>query len=187
MRRPRWAPLAIAGVVTAEVLAFVTVGQMLGFGPTVLLVMAASLLGAALLRREGLRAWRGFREAAAAGAPPGPRVSDGVVGLAGALLLALPGLVTGLAGALLLLPPGRHLARSQVQARAERTMTSAQAGHVFGPRFVRVRQQPPHRPADGAPTAAGDTDDTEVVEGELVDDDPPAGHPHDRHRGGDRR
>jgi UPF0716 protein FxsA len=161
--RLRWAPLAVLAVAAAELAAFFGLGNLIGFGLTVLLVAAVSLLGVVLLRREGLRAWRGFRQAATAGSPPGQRVTDGVVGLGGALLLAAPGLVTGLAGAALLTPPVRRLARSRVQARAERRMTSAEAGEVFGPRRVRVQQDQP-------PPAGGGAAEGEVVEGEIVDD-----------------
>lgn len=163
--RRRWVPAAALGVAVAEVAAFVGLGTLLGYGVTLLLVVVISLLGLVLLRREGLRAWRGFRAAVAAGAPPGPQVTDGVVGLGGALLLAVPGVVTGVAGAALLVPPLRRLARSRVQTRAERRMSSAEAGEVFGPRRVRVqREQPAPEPPRG-PRPDGD-----VVEGEIVDD-----------------
>jgi UPF0716 protein FxsA len=158
-RRLRWAPLGVLGLMAAEVAAFVALGNLVGYALTVLLVMVASVLGLVLLRREGLRAWRGFREAVEAGAPPGPRVTDGVIGLGGALLLATPGLVTGVAGAVLLAPPVRGLTRRRVQVRAERRMSSAEAGEVFGPRRVwaeRDRSEPT------------DTTDLEVVEGEIV-------------------
>lgn len=163
MNRFRWAPAATLLVGAAEIMAFVGLSQLIGVWLTLLLVVAVSLVGLVLLRREGLRAWRGFRQAAAGGAPPGPQVTDGVVGLGGALLLAAPGLLTGLAGAALLTPPVRALARSRVQVRAERRMSSAQAGEVFGPRRVRAqRAQPP------AADQPGDGD--EVVEGEIVDE-----------------
>lgn len=163
VNRIRWAPAATLLVGAAEILAFVGLSQLIGVWLTLLLVVAVSLVGLVLVRREGLRAWRGFRQAAAGGAPPGPRVTDGVVGLGGALLLAAPGLLTGLAGAALLTPPVRALARSRVQARAERRMSSAQAGEVFGPRRVRVDRAQP-----AAADQPGDGD--EVVEGEIVDD-----------------
>lgn len=159
--RLRWAPLVMLLLGAAELAAFIGLGNLIGFGLTLLLVVLVSLLGVLLLRREGLRAWHGFRQAATAGAPPGPRVTDGVVGLGGALLLAAPGLVTGLVGAAMLTPPVRRLARGRVQASAERRMSSAEAGQVFGPRRIRVE-----RPEPAGPGQAGD----EVVEGEIVDD-----------------
>lgn len=145
-------------MIVSEVVAFLLVGSVLGYALTLLVVVVASVLGVVLLRREGLRAWRGYQQAAAAGAPPGLRMTDGVIGLGGALLLAAPGLVSGAAGTLLLLPPVRGVARRWMQARVERQMSSAAAGEMFGPRRVRVQQDPQ--------PAAGD----EIVEGEIVDD-----------------
>jgi UPF0716 protein FxsA len=114
----------------------------------VLLVLAASAAGVLLLRREGMRAWRGFRAAADAGRPPGDQVTDGLVGLGAGLLLAIPGLVTGAFGILLALPPGRQVARLVVRRATERRISSAAAGDLFGPRRVRVRRGTP-RPPDG--------------------------------------
>lgn len=158
MNRARWIPLALLGLTLAEIGVFIGLASLIGYGWTLLAVALMSLLGLVLLRREGLRAWRGFREAAAAGGPPGPRVTDGLVGLAGALLLASPGLVSGVIGAALLTPPVRGLARRQVQRRAERLMSSAEAGQVFGPRRVWAQRD------ESRPAAPSD-----VVEGEIVD------------------
>src|SRR4051812_36880175 len=104
-RRLRFVPLALLLVAVVEIAVFVLLGRLIGFGPTILLVLVASGAGLFLLRREGMRAWRGFRTAAEAGRPPGPQVVDGLVGLGAGLLLALPGLVSGLVGLLLVVPP----------------------------------------------------------------------------------
>jgi UPF0716 protein FxsA len=154
----RWAPLALVGAMVAELAAFIGLGYLIGFGWTVLLVVVVSVVGLVLLRREGLRAWRGFREAARGGSAPGRQVTDGLVGLGGALLLAAPGLLTSAAGAALLVPPVRRWARQRIQTRAERQMSAAEAGQVFGPRRVRAERDQPAAEAD-----------TEVVEGEIVD------------------
>ncbi|MEN3308049.1 MAG: protein FxsA, partial [Micromonosporaceae bacterium] len=107
---------------------------------TLLLVLATSALGSLLLRREGIRAWRRFRDAAQQGRAPGEEVSNGLVGLSGAVLLVIPGFLTDLAGLALLVPPVRRLARSRVQAFAERRVSPALATDLFGPRRVRVRR-----------------------------------------------
>ncbi|GAA2190589.1 FxsA family protein [Micromonospora lupini] len=168
MRRGlRFVPVALLLAVLLELAVFVGVGRAVGFGAAVLLVFAASLLGLVLLRREGMRAWRGFRDAARAGQPPGRQVTDGLVGLAGALLLAVPGLVSGLVGLLLMVPPLRRLARSGVQRTAERRVSSMVAGDLFGPRTVRVRQgapQPPPRPEQPVVVDGG-----RAIEGEIVE------------------
>ena len=169
MRRGmRYVPPALLLLAALELTVFVLVGRGVGFGVALLLVFAVSVLGLALLRREGMRAWRGFRAAAASGRPPGQQVTDGLVGLAGALLLALPGLVTGAVGLLLLVPPVRRLARVGAQRATERRVSSMVAGDLFGPRRVRVYRgapQPPpatpqHQPA-GEPGPA--------IEGEIVE------------------
>jgi UPF0716 protein FxsA len=142
--------------VVAEIVVFVLVAQWIGVALTILLVLASSLVGAWLLRNSGLRAWRGLREAGLAGRPPGPEVSQGLLGLLSGLLLVVPGFLTDLVGLALLAPPLRRLAGRGAQRAAERRMSSAAAGTVFGPRRVRVRP-------GGAPT------DGEPIEGEIVD------------------
>ncbi len=180
MRRSlRFVPLALLVSVVAELAVFVLVGRAIGFGAATLLVFAASLLGMVLLRREGIRAWRGFREAAQSGRPPGRQVTDGLVGLLGALLLATPGLASGLVGVVLLVPPVRKVARGGMQRAAERRVSSMTAGDLFGPRRVRVYRgapQPgeagrpePTGPAAPPPPAAPVVDNGQAIEGEIVE------------------
>lgn len=169
MRSPiAWLPLGLLLTAVAEVAVFVAVAHAIGAGWAVLAGAALSLLGLVLLRREGVRAWRRFREAAEAGRPPGAQVSDGLVGLVGALLLAVPGFVTAALGVLLLLPPVRILARRRAQAIAERRMTTAAAGSLFGPRKVRVHRGDPVDEPAPAPVVPG-----AAIEGEIVDAGPP--------------
>jgi UPF0716 protein FxsA len=172
----RWVFLAGVATAIAELAVFILVANWLGWGWAVLLVLAASLAGALLLRRESIGAWRRLRDAAQANRPPGRQVINGLVGLAGALLLAVPGLLTGAAGALLLIPPLRRLAAGQVERRAERMLSSAAAGDLFGPRRVRVQRGEP-RP--GGP--AGGPGPT--IEGEIVGPSPaePGGAPGQAH------
>ncbi|WP_262284156.1 FxsA family protein [Micromonospora sp. MA102] len=168
MRRGlKYLPPALLLLALVELTVFVLVGRGIGFGFAVLLVFAASLLGLVLLRREGMRAWRGFRAAVESRQPPGQQVTDGLVGLLGALLLALPGLVSGLVGLLLLVPPVRRLARAGVRRATERRVSSMVAGDLFGPRRVRVRRgaaQPTPAPQPPPVTEPG-----RAIEGEIVE------------------
>jgi len=50
--------LAFALTVLAEIVVFTVIGNLIGFGWAVLLVLALSMIGLVLLRREGMRAWR---------------------------------------------------------------------------------------------------------------------------------
>jgi UPF0716 protein FxsA len=172
MRRGlRLVPLALLFAVAVEIVVFVLIGQAIGFGWAVLLVLAASILGLLLVRREGMRAWRGFRAAAQSGSPPGRQVVDGLVGLGAALLLAVPGLVSGAIGLLLVVPPVRRLAGRGVQAATERRVSAMVAGDLFGPRRVRVRRgqpQPTEPSADQAPPPAPGP----AIEGEIIEQRP---------------
>ncbi|MEU7905404.1 FxsA family protein [Actinoplanes sp. NPDC049118] len=162
-------PLGLLLLAVAEFAVFVAVVHAVGAAWALLIVIASSVAGLALLRREGVRGWRAFREAAESGRPPGAQVSNSLVGLLGALLLAVPGFITAAAGLLLVLPPGRILARRAVERAAERRVSSAVAGDLFGPRHVRVHQSDPLAdPPPASPAPAGGVIQGEVVEGEIV-------------------
>lgn len=165
-------PVGLSLLAIAEIVVFVGVVHALGGVWAVLLLVAFSVLGMALLRREGIKGWRAFRLAAEQGRPPGKQVSDSLAGLGGALLLAAPGFITAVAGLLLLVPPGRGLARRGLERYTERQMGAAVAGDLFGPRRVKVRRGEPvvvveqEEPAPApAPAAAIEG---EVIEGEVL-------------------
>jgi UPF0716 protein FxsA len=151
--------IGLVGLAVLEVVLLVLVAHQIGVLPTVLLVLATALLGGWRLRQEGSRAWRALREASAAGRPIGAEVSDGLVGLASALLLVVPGFVTDAVGLALLVPPVRRGARGGVRRLTERRVSPAVAGDLFGPRQVRVRVR------RGAPDPETDA----PIEGEIVD------------------
>jgi UPF0716 protein FxsA len=171
MRRPlALLPVGLALLSIAEIVVFLSVAHAIGFGWAVLLALAFTVTGLALLRREGIVGWRRFQAAAGEGRPPGADVSNSLVGLGGALLFALPGFLTSLAGLVLLLPPGRVLARRGIENFAGRRLGSAAVGDLFGPRRVKVRRgssavvvEEPSAPS--APVAAIEG---EVVEGEVI-------------------
>ena len=161
-------PLGLLLLAVAEISAFVAVVHALGALWAILLIAASSLAGLALLRREGIKGWRAFRAATEAGRPAGAQVSNSLVGLGGALLLAVPGFITAVAGLLLVLPPGRVLARRGVERATERRVSSAMAGDLFGPRHVRVKQSAPVDDPAPATAPAGEIVQGEVVEGDIV-------------------
>jgi UPF0716 protein FxsA len=161
--------LLLLGVVPiVELTVLISIGQVIGAGWTILLVLATSALGAWLLRREGARSWRALREDASAGRPPGNAATDGVLVLAGGLLMLIPGFVSDVIGALLIAPPTRRLIRRPAQALISRRMSPAAAMSFFGPRTVRVRTGEPY---PDRPASAGreSTTATETIEGEILD------------------
>jgi len=94
-----------------ELYVIIQVGHVLGVVPTLALLVAISMLGASLCKREGLAVIRRIQDQLAERRLPGVALLDGaLVLLAGALLLT-PGFVTDGIGLLLLLPPVRAGAR----------------------------------------------------------------------------
>jgi UPF0716 protein FxsA len=153
--------------VVVELIVFILVVKAIGLGWALLALLAASIGGAWLLKREGTRAWRRFREVTAAGGRPGPHLSRALVGLVAAVLLILPGFVSDVIGLALLIPPIRAVAGRATVALATRRLSSSVAGDLFGPRRVRVKVGRTVRaPADTPPTW---TDAAAPIEGEVVD------------------
>jgi UPF0716 protein FxsA len=88
------------------------VGQMLGFWPTLWLVILMGMLGAALARRQGLQTLARINAELAAGQVPTTPLADGALILLAAALLITPGFLTDVFGLALLIPPVRRLVRS---------------------------------------------------------------------------
>jgi len=157
--RSRWLSYLPFVLAVVEIVVFVLVGQWVGFGWAVLGYLATSVLGVAVLQREGSRAWAALRTAATSGRVPEQSAGDRRARVLGGVLLTLPGLVTDVAGILLFLPPIQHA----VARRAPRQ--SLGPGTGFGPPWG----QAPGGTANHrqSPASAGDS----VVEGEVVEDE----------------
>jgi UPF0716 protein FxsA len=90
-----------------EITVLVLVGQAIGVLPTILLLIAASVVGMWLLRREGARTFAAFQQALRERRVPQREVADGfIIGAAGVLIL-LPGFVSDVLALGLLFPPTR--------------------------------------------------------------------------------
>lgn len=87
-----------------EIFTIIEVGHAIGGWPTFLLIVALSLLGAYLVKRQGLRVWQQIRSEMAMGMIPGESLLEGACVLIGGVLLMTPGFVTDALGLILLLP-----------------------------------------------------------------------------------
>ena len=106
--------LVIAFIVVplVELYVIIKVGGAIGIGPTILLLLLDSLLGAFLLRHQGRSAWVAFNRAMAESRLPAKEVLDGVLIIFGGALLLTPGFITDIFGLCLLIPPTRAIVRS---------------------------------------------------------------------------
>jgi UPF0716 protein FxsA len=115
-----------------ELWVIIEVGGLIGVLPTLALLLAISLLGATLLRRQGRDAWRRFNAALAERRFPGREVADGLLITIGGALLLTPGFVTDGVGLLLLLSPTRAIARRLLRAWVGHRFVVAGAGAMGG-------------------------------------------------------
>src|SRR4051795_7123832 len=104
----------------AELYVIFKIGDAIGWGPTLGLLVVDSLLGAWLLRSQGRNVWRRFQETMQAGRVPHREVFDGVLVIFGGAFLITPGFLTDIVGVLLLLPPTRSVFRRWLPRRGGR-------------------------------------------------------------------
>lgn len=94
-----------------ELWVIIKIGGSIGIGPTMVLLIFDSVVGALLLRSQGRSAWVAFNRALTESRIPGREVLDGVLIIFGGALLLTPGFVTDIVGLLLLIPPTRAIVR----------------------------------------------------------------------------
>jgi UPF0716 protein FxsA len=101
--------IAFTVIPAVELYLLVSLGQWIGPLSTVLLIVLTGLFGAALAKQEGTAVLRQLREDLGRGLPPASHLVEGVMVLAGGLLLLTPGLLTDLTGFSLIIPFSRRL------------------------------------------------------------------------------
>ncbi|WLQ32634.1 FxsA family protein [Streptomyces castrisilvae] len=168
-RRPRartLVPLAVAAWAVLEIWLLILVADVAGGLTVVILLAAGIVLGAAVIKRAGRRAFRNLTETlqqmpgqpgadgSSSPVPPSGR-GNGFLMLGG-LLIMIPGMVSDVAGLLLLVPPVRSALSRYAEKSLERRMRVAAPGG-FSDAFQQARI---HRP------------DGKVVQGEVIRDEP---------------
>jgi len=102
---------ALLGALLVEIIVTVAAIRLIGFWPTVGLLLALSVLGGWLVRRGGGRAPGAVAAGSRSGRMPTGELGDAALILVGGALLLVPGFVTGLVGLCFLLPLTRPLTR----------------------------------------------------------------------------
>jgi UPF0716 protein FxsA len=107
----------------AELIVIIKIGSTIGALETIALLILVSLVGAWLVKREGLSLLARMQRDLNAGRVPTDGLIDGVLLLAAGALLLAPGFITDVFGILLLVPPVRFVLRrfllSRYRTRAE--------------------------------------------------------------------
>lgn len=162
----------LIGVPLIEIWALVRVADLTGWGTALGLLLAMSVAGAVLLRREGAKAWRAFATALAEGRLPAAEVVDGALVIVGGALMLTPGFVTDVVGLACVLPPSRALVNRALR-RQVRGLLGVNGIALWGSGRRPRGPVPPPRWTDPRPAPPADPG---VIDVEVVDirrDDPP--------------
>ena len=97
-----------------EIFIIAQVASGLGLLPTIGVLILMSVIGAWLVKREGLSVVERVQKTMSSGRMPHNELLDGAMILGGGALMLTPGFLTDLVGMSLLLPPVRALLRSLI-------------------------------------------------------------------------
>ncbi|WP_066368452.1 FxsA family protein [Herbidospora mongoliensis] len=153
--------LAFLVVPVLEIWLLIQIGEVIGGWTTVGLLIADSLLGAWLVRREGRRAWAALQEAIESGRMPDKELADGALIVAGGALLLTPGFITDIFGFFMILPFTRPIARRGAAWFLGRRVKAMAARSPYAPFIAGMPAQEPSRRENPREN---------VVRGEVVDD-----------------
>ncbi|RLA24766.1 MAG: exlusion protein FxsA, partial [Gammaproteobacteria bacterium] len=90
-----------------EIYLLLQIGGIVGVFPTIALVVLTAIIGAGLLRQQGLATWQRFQDNLAKGTLPAYEMVEGPILLVGGALLLTPGFFTDIIGFACLIPPMR--------------------------------------------------------------------------------
>ena len=153
-------------VTLTELAIIIQVQQTIGLDWTLLALIAVSIAGAVLVKREGGKAWRRFWDALGEGRMPATEVVDGALLLFAGALLLTPGFLTDAVGLALLVPVTRGLANRALRSRARFAMG-------LGP----ARDRRDRDAGTRDPGGREDTIDVEVVDVRRTDEAPEQDRP----------
>lgn len=101
--------IAFLTIPILEIYLLLQVGGIIGAGWTILIVIGTAVLGASLLRQQGLATWTRLSQSIAQGQLPPSILVEGIFLLLSGAFLLTPGFFTDAVGFLFLMPPVRKL------------------------------------------------------------------------------
>lgn len=111
-----------------EIYFLIKVGEVIGALPTIILVVLTAVIGAALLRQQGLSTLARLQQSLGQGKLPAQEMIEGVLLAVGGALLMTPGFVTDTMGFLCLLPVTRQLLAKAIIKRSALQMQVKMGG-----------------------------------------------------------
>ncbi|MDO6543861.1 FxsA family protein [Photobacterium sanguinicancri] len=115
-----------------EIALFVQVGGFLGMWPTIGLVLVTAIVGASLVRSQGIATLMSVQGKLAQGELPAQQIVEGVMLAVAGVLLLTPGFMTDFLGMAVLLPAPRAYLAKQLMSRVKVNSMGAGAGFSGG-------------------------------------------------------
>ncbi|MFT4580637.1 MAG: UPF0716 protein FxsA [Gammaproteobacteria bacterium] len=113
--------IALLSIPLLEIYLLISVGRSIGAGATVLVVIFTAILGAWLLREQGISTLARVRDATQQGQLPALELTEGLILLVCAVMLLTPGFFTDALGFIALIPSvRRRMARALMRGFVSR-------------------------------------------------------------------
>lgn len=158
-----------------EILVLIQVGQVIGGLNTILLLIVTAVVGASLVKSQGMRAWSQAQRRMAMGEMPGQQLAEGMIIFMAGVMFVTPGFVTDIVAVVFLLPGFRQtFARKLMQRMQMQTMHGGMHMHGSfrtGPRGPGNDPRGPHNEAHGGRTFEGEYQEQETDQERLRRDD----------------
>ncbi len=138
-----------------EIYLLIKVGEEIGALLTIFFVVLTAVIGAGLLRQQGLSTLARFQQNLSSGKIPAQEMVEGILLAVGGALLMTPGFVTDTMGFLCLLPFSRKFIAGNIIKRSSAKFTAGMSGG-FGGGMGRAGGFHPHK-------------DDDVYEGEFTE------------------
>lgn len=157
-------PFLLLVIPIVEIAAFILIGGQIGVAVTLLLILVTAIIGAALLRHQGMQVLSRIRSDIDASRVPARALGDGAMLVVAGILLLTPGFVTDAIGFLLFVPAVRGALWSFFASR----ITVMTPGGPFN--AGEADRWPPEAPKAEGPVV--DLDSAEYSRNDKSDDSP---------------
>ena len=111
-----------------EIAILIEIGSYIGVTKTIIIVILTAIIGAYLVRREGITVILKLRQKIQEGKMPAEELFDGVMILVAGAFLLTPGFATDVVGFLLVFPSSRRIIKKVVRQYIERKFYSITIG-----------------------------------------------------------
>ena len=162
---------AFIAIPIAEIYVLIEVGGMLGVWNTIAFVIFTAVVGAALVRSQGMATLGRIQQGLQSGAPPGALLIEGALILFAGALLLTPGFITDAVGFICLLPPTRTWMAAQIARRAVVHVAAAAQAHAGHGANGHPGRYPGGRTGQSGPGQS--TPNPGVIDGEYTREPPP--------------